>query len=152
MGGLPESFSNSHWTDISDYFSTAQLRSGYISDLTEKLQAIEDGVRPPTMMDKALDLARGGTPVFPCKASGEGAKKPLNDGGFKNATTDEKTIRDWWGKWGKAAIGMPTGHTTGVFIVDVDDKDGRDGRGSLRVLENEHGPLTCPTSRYQDLS
>ena len=58
MGGVPESIANSQWTDISDYFSTGRLRSAYISDLTEKLCAIEDGVKPPTMMDGALDLAR----------------------------------------------------------------------------------------------
>ena len=38
-------------------------------------------------------LARARTQVFPCSAGGEGAKKPLINDGFKNATTDEKSIR-----------------------------------------------------------
>ena len=94
----------------------------------------------------ALILARAGWPVFPCRSSDEGvfggrAKSPLIRGGFKGATTDEETVLGWWSKWPDAAIGMPTGEATGVLVIDVDNKDGRDGGASLRELEAKHSPL-----------
>ena len=99
-----------------------------------------------TPMAAALGLAKAGSPVFPCRScddslNGKEAKSPLINGGFKNATTHEDTIRIWWRNWANAAIGMPTGEVTGVFVVDLDTKDDRDGKASLTTLEIEHGPL-----------
>ena len=99
-----------------------------------------------TPMAAALGLAKVGLPVFPCRScddnlNGKKAKSPLISGGFKNATTNEDTIRVWWRNWANAAIGMPTGEVTGHLVVDLDAKDDRDGRASLGTLEAEHGPL-----------
>ena len=58
------------------------------------------------MVEYALDYARRGWPVFPCKPTN---KAPFFTGGFHAATTDEEKIRKWWGYWPKAMIGVPMG-------------------------------------------
>jgi hypothetical protein len=82
--------------------------------------------------DAALAFARAGRRVFPCKERG---KQPLTEHGFKDATTDEGTIRDWWSRWPDANIGYPTGER---IVLDV---DGAEGEAALAALEKEHGPL-----------
>jgi putative DNA primase/helicase len=96
------------------------------------------------VLEAALAYARAGWPVFPCNpmpdvpsAKKKQAKSPLvgNDrdanfnpipktGGLYKATCDEKQIRAWWTKWPKALIGMRTGNASGVFVVDLDPRDG----------------------------
>ncbi|HET6497059.1 MAG TPA: bifunctional DNA primase/polymerase, partial [Thermoleophilia bacterium] len=59
----------------------------------------------PVMLRAALDFAARGLPVFPCKAD----KAPLTAHGYKDATTNENTIRAWWGRRPDAEIGVATG-------------------------------------------
>jgi hypothetical protein len=78
----------------------------------------------------ALGYAADGKPVFPCiNAPGDlrRHKAPLIAGGFKNATTDQLTIRRWWKKWPTALIGIPTGSTSGIDLLDLDKKNGKNG-------------------------
>ena len=78
----------------------------------------------------ALDYAARGLPVFPCDPRG---KRPLTANGFKAATRDEAQIRAWWQRQPDAMIGLPTGHASGVFVLDIDAKPGGpDGYASLR--------------------
>jgi hypothetical protein len=81
----------------------------------------------------ALDYAGDGMPVFPltwtdaagrcscgvprCPSPG---KHPLTPHGFKDATTDARLIEDWWRNWPRANIGIPTGPTSGLYVVDID--------------------------------
>jgi len=87
------------------------------------------------LLDAALAYAARGWPVFPCKPRG---KEPLTPHGFKDATTDEVVIRDWWSRWPDANIGIPTGASTFV-VLDVDTRDG--GNETLRELVAQHGEL-----------
>ncbi|MGB2819477.1 MAG: bifunctional DNA primase/polymerase, partial [Phycisphaerae bacterium] len=89
-----------------------------------------------TLIDAALEYARMGWQVFPCHPTGH---QPLVERGFYAATCDEKTIRAWWARWPRAAIGLRTGEATGVFAVDIDPRNG--GDVSLAQLEAEHGVL-----------
>lgn len=75
------------------------------------------------LLAAALDFAARGMPVFPCRP---GAKEPANHHGFKDATTRESLIRDWWGMIPRANIGIPTGSSS-VDVLDVDVKP--DGNG-----------------------
>ena len=70
-------------------------------------------------------------PVFPCRArSEEGikngkphtykSKSPHTDRGFLNASQDEAQIRSWWRTWPDALVGVPTGKTSGLVVVDYD--------------------------------
>lgn len=81
---------------------------------------------------EALQYARRGWPVFPCKAR---EKQPLTSSGFRNATTDEDQIRAWWSKWPDANIGIATGN--GLFVLDV---DGSEGLASIEGKELPRAP------------
>src|SRR5699024_5368805 len=39
---------------------------------------------------------------------------------FHDATTDLRQVQAWWGRFPAANIGVPTGQTAGVSVVDVD--------------------------------
>lgn len=73
-----------------------------------------------------------------CKSPG---KHPKTKNGVKDATKEEGQIKAWWKRWPSANIGIATGAESGLVVLDVDTKDGKDGEGSLRVLEAEHGKL-----------
>jgi hypothetical protein len=52
------------------------------------------------------------------------AKAPYGGkGGLNKATTDERTIVDWWRKWPKALIGLPMGGATKLFALDFDPRE-----------------------------
>jgi Bifunctional DNA primase/polymerase, N-terminal/Primase C terminal 1 (PriCT-1) len=80
----------------------------------------------------ALDYARRGWPVFPCKP---GSKKPLIKDWPNKATTEPGQIAAWWGRWPEANVAIVTGERSGILAVDVDDTS------SLYSLEDEHGNL-----------
>ena len=71
-----------------------------------------------TNLDAVLEYVAAGIPVFPCNAG----KRPLTSNGFKEATTDQKQIRQWWQRWPAAMIGMPTGRASGIDVIDIDIK------------------------------
>ncbi|HKS27869.1 MAG TPA: phage/plasmid primase, P4 family [Pyrinomonadaceae bacterium] len=66
-------------------------------------------------------------------------KHPRTMNGLKDATTDEKKIRIWWGMWPEANIGVVTGAESGIIVLDVDPRHG--GGESLTRLQDEHGEL-----------
>lgn len=86
------------------------------------------------VLDAALALAARAVPVFPCGRD----KRPLTAHGFYDATTDEAQIRRWWAEHPDAALGVPTGATSGLAVLDV---DGADGEESLFALTQEVGPI-----------
>jgi len=93
-------------------------------------------------MEAALWHARRGRPVFPCRENKQPAIPRAEGGrGLRDATTDQDQIRAWWGRWPRALVGMPTGAGVGVFVLDVDVRDGKLGEDSLAALVKEHGPL-----------
>ena len=93
-----------------------------------------------TTLDFALFYASKGIKVFPCKID----KGPLTRNGFKDASTDEKQIREWFS--GKDnSIGIPTGKSSGWLVLDIDFPD---GPASLEKLCSEYGPLP-ETKRQQ---
>lgn len=72
----------------------------------------------------ASQLAAAGLPVFPCVP---GAKRPLTEHGFHDATTNLGRVEQWWGRWPEANIGVPTGQASGLVVVDVDVHSEADG-------------------------
>ncbi len=73
--------------------------------------------------------------VFPLKP---GDKAPATKRGFKNATNDASIVDSWWRDCPDQNIGIATGKTSGVWVLDV---DGEEGEASLARLVAEHGPL-----------
>ncbi len=66
-------------------------------------------------LQTALALAQAGISVFPCKEN----KAPATRRGFKDASCDPEVIKGWFAKPGRL-IGVPTGKTNDLFVVDVD--------------------------------
>ncbi len=86
------------------------------------------------MCDCALAYARLGMAVFPVWP-GE-SKNPLTAHGFKNASTDEATIRAWWKRWPFAEIAWAVSHE--FVVVDLDEKHGHHGLDDFLVREGVH--------------
>jgi hypothetical protein len=72
----------------------------------------------------AATLASSGVPVFPCVP---GKKRPWTPHGFLDATTDSAQVAAWWREVPRANIGIPTGHLSGIEVVDIDMRP--DGNG-----------------------
>lgn len=96
----------------------------------------------------ALDYASVGWPVLPLHHPIEGGrcscmrgcdspfKHPRTRNGLDDATTDEVTIRKWWGRDAGSNIGIVTGARSGIVVLDV---DGREGLKNWGELEKRHG-------------
>jgi hypothetical protein len=85
---------------------------------------------------EALELARRGVPVFPCRPID---KTPLCPHGFKNASCDPDIVHRWWTDRPDALIGVPTGVKFDVLDVD----NGRHADAEKWLQENQHRlPLT----------
>lgn len=109
---------------------------------------IAESINP---MHAALEYAKRGYPVFPLHSIVNGrcscgrrvchspGKHPRTTSGYKEATTDEVTIRLWWSQSPSANIGMPTGQTTGTVVLDEDPDKG--GNEAIAQLEREYGPF-----------
>ncbi len=79
------------------------------------------------MLEAALNYIRIGLPVFPIKDD----KSPAILDPIKNATVDEKQVRNWWVLHKSWNIGIPTGKSSGIVVLDLDMHGGKDGRASL---------------------
>jgi len=101
------------------------------------------------MINVALNVVRSlGIPIFPCvetlNQEGKIAKRPYTKKGFKDATRDENQIRQWWDKYPNALIGVPTGSMSGLFVVDIDQSNEKNGEASFKALDISD-PITCQT-------
>ncbi len=107
------------------------------------------------MLREALGWASMGFPVFPvfemtprgcacsdakCTAPG---KHPRVAKWQLLATTEDQTIREWFGRWKNANIGICCGRELSgggfLFAIDVDPR--HDGDVTLALLEQKHGAL-----------
>jgi hypothetical protein len=111
---------------------------GYTPPLTRAHQYPHDTM----IRDIALAYARSGLHVFPCNPSGDRAKQPITKNGFKDAATDPDKIWRWYTQFKSALIGLRTGRTSGVLVVDLDNKNGVNGIAELEKLEAKHGKLS----------
>lgn len=89
-------------------------------------------LKPIAMNDNlqaALALAAIGIPVFPVTPD----KHPLCKWRTE-ATTDRARIQSWW-RWKPDAMpAFPTGEASGISVLDIDVKDGKDGLAVVRAL------------------
>ncbi len=85
--------------------------------------------KPPKEI--AIDIVNQfGFPVFPCKQN----KSPLTPHGFKDATTDLDKIENYWNRHPNALIGVPTGSVSGLFVIDIDNGNGKTGEETFKKL------------------
>lgn len=89
---------------------------------------------------KELDWA-----VFPCKNSADPdiAKSPFPVNGFKDAVKDFKNAKELFLKYSynDPLIGIATGKISNLFVMDIDNKNGKQGDKNLLELENTYGKL-----------
>ena len=96
------------------------------------------------LISTALEIAEE-YPVFPCDVK----KRPVCQGGFKAATQDPDEIERLFSTQGAALIGVPTGDISGLSVIDIDVRDGKQGEqwvkdnaellGQTRVAETQSG-------------
>ncbi len=123
-----------------------------MNGVADKVAANSAAPKAKTVWDDALRYVESGLPVFPvspgckmrcgrpeCATACKSAKTPLVAGGFKSATTNPAIIEEWREKYPEAMIGMPTGELSGLSVVDVDMKNGKDGRQVLDAYLEEQG-------------
>ena len=108
------------------------------------------------MLEHALNYAAMGLRVIPLHSPRNGAcscgrstcekpgKHPRPIHGVKEASTDEKVIRQWWRVWPDANIGVATG--SGLAVVDFDRLEDPAWSHEVRSLLNEK-TRTVRTSR-----
>lgn len=86
-------------------------------------------------VDRVVALAARGFSVFPCRPRG---KQPLTQHGYRDSSTDEKQIREWWLETPTANVGIDCGGSD-LLVLDV---DGEEGEKSLAQLLPDGAPAT----------
>lgn len=83
--------------------------------------------------------------IFPVRRGEKAPAVPKSKGGHGclDAISDETTIRRWWKDYPLSNVGIATGGTNGLLVIDIDDKPdtGKYGSESLELLTNQYGPL-----------
>ena len=82
-----------------------------------------------TPLQAALTYASAGWAVLPVAG-----KQPLTRHGVHDASLEERQIRWWWLRWPEANVGIATGATSGLTVVDVDlDRGGPESLETIRT-------------------
>ena len=89
------------------------------------------------MIETALYYIDKGWPIFPLVPGGKVPLIPKRESGrgCHDATTDRARVENWWTRYPDANVGIATGRGSGLIVIDIDMKDGRDGAASIRTLE-----------------
>ena len=95
----------------------------------------------------ALSYAARGWCIYP---SFPGTKSKTNLKWRTASTNNDKQVRSWWTNSPDATICLDCGKT-GLAVLDLDQKDGKDGRLALDLLELRIGELP-PTLMQQTAS
>lgn len=82
-----------------------------------------------TNLDTALSLGRAGFYVFPMTPDGRFLQ---GFGWDRGASRSVRQIRSWWASSPRQRIGIHTGRS-GLVVVDLDRKNGKDGFASLKA-------------------
>lgn len=97
--------------------------------------------------DWALHYAEMGWRIFPLQPNSKIPYEQSN--GFKDATDNIFQVEQWWTNTPEANIGLATGTGSGVWVVDLDVKNDKDGRESLRNFMRESEASQLQTKRVK---
>lgn len=100
-------------------------------------------------LEAALDYARRGYSVIPIKwkitqpiGKGRNRKDPLvHWKEWQGRQADETQIRQWWKIWPEAGVGIITGESSGILVIDADTYKGgtTDGMPPTGMISNTGG-------------
>jgi len=101
---------------------------------------------PLTIMDWALRYRKCGFSVIPCQKN----KKPLIKWeAYQTQKPSEEEIRQWWGKWPDANIGIPCGPVSGVDVLDCDSQEAYDNLNEFYLNDSFRTPIVkTPKGRH----
>lgn len=89
-----------------------------------------------TPLDWALRYAARGWRVIPIA---HGKKYPTGFARWQEqATTDTDTIAAWWHDHPGHGVGIVTGRASGLFVIDIDIKDGQPGLATWAELTDTY--------------
>jgi putative DNA primase/helicase len=88
------------------------------------------------MIEQVHSYVNRGWAVFPCKN-----KIPLTAHGYKDASNDIEQVNRLFAGHQSPNVAIATGKVSGIFVLDIDVKNGAGGDDSLKELEREHGEL-----------
>lgn len=83
----------------------------------------------------AVNYAKSGWWVFPLKPRD---KTPITAHGLQDASNKMDVVRQWWGKWPDANIGLNCGKS-GMVVVDLDKRGGYDGLKEWEEIQTQNG-------------
>ena len=90
-------------------------------------------------LEAALEYAAYGWRVIPIRPGG---KHPPMTAWQDAATYNKTTITAWFtGPYAGYGVGIATGEQSGIWVLDVDVADGKQGDETLHQLEQTYGPL-----------
>jgi replicative DNA helicase len=90
-------------------------------------------------LDHALAYAARGWRVVPIRPGG---KHPADVPRWQEAaTTDVELIGEWWRRWPAHGVGIATGRSSGLWVLDVDVSGDKRGDETLADLVATYGPL-----------
>ncbi|MCL2120120.1 MAG: bifunctional DNA primase/polymerase [Planctomycetaceae bacterium] len=91
--------------------------------------------------EEALKLVRLGYHVFQCLPRSKFPNTETAPNGCVSASGDPEKVRDWWTRFPHCNIGLLCDN---VLVIDVDNKDGKDGSGDFATIMDRVG--TVPDS------
>jgi Bifunctional DNA primase/polymerase, N-terminal/Primase C terminal 1 (PriCT-1) len=103
------------------------------------------------LLSAALKYAERGWAVIPLHTPTNGTcsckeptcsspgKHPRTRKGLKDASTDQRQIQRWWTIWPDANIGIVTGLSSSLLVVDLDDKQWKKGSKNFADLADVNG-------------
>jgi hypothetical protein len=68
-------------------------------------------------------------------------KRPFLENWTKKISRDPEQIRTWWSKYPDANIGIATGQSNDIIVLDVDSGNGKTGIETLEQWEKEFGSI-----------
>lgn len=96
-----------------------------------------------SLQDAAMRYAEAGFSVFPCQPGG---KAPIHGWHWLSANSNSvPTVRQWWEQYPEANIGLVCGPISACLVLDLDQREDRDGARSYLDAGGERNP-TCPVS------
>ncbi len=92
----------------------------------------------PELRAAALAYGERGWAVFPCKPR---SKAPATEHGVKDGRKGKYWITRYWDSTPGGNPALACGEESGVWVLDIDVKDGKPGYETLATLETLFGPL-----------